>query len=735
MANNQPQVPVKQLTIVSMSSTSISLRWTKATDVETPQSKLLYTVTWCKTPYVWDNNVRKIGERKYDNTSYVITGLTPNTSYDIILYVRDEGGYENTYARLTVTTPASSVTVKDTDAPKVGSKSLRVTKKTSNSISIAWEKATDNYTAAEKIRYQVGLINVDDPNRSWKTVADAQNIGSYTFTGLKANTTYAFYVKAYDEAGNKLQYPIDNGSMTAKTEAQGSSSTGSSSSGSSQTNDRKQAIRDHFKAIQSKDTIKDVSASSIAKPIKEYLVSGAQAMQLFNKECDISNPRDKFMPVNETDIFPGRLIYANTDLVNGKASTVDFYVPDQVGKVNVVVNFIAAGQSLSETDVPATYSKISDAISRILTRGLKSGALPPCEVESHSFMSNSKEKIAVDLGCSVDYLGAKCKIDTSTTKSQESFYQLEEFNQVFYKVSIEAANKDRVNFLGDGVTVAKLQEAERYAPIAIIKSVSYGRLGLNMKKYDASSFTFKGSQSASYQKNFEATAKEDIQRNSSTASHFARVWGGSASTAGAALTSGMSKSSSNDDKTIDAKFSQEMAKKMEVSMQNQGVPLSYTVEYLASGRELGAFLTGKYLESSYVPLVNRLSFQIKQGASVLRGTNTIHIALEYTYIKLDGNGNKIGTGSSYWEHYWSNSSEVNSVIQLPPNCYFKDNEVFIRLRSRRAASAGLNKWKKCSDGYVNITGGNLKLKLKGSYYSYNVRLEEGDTASGYACFK
>ena len=140
---------------------------------------------------------------------------------------------------------------------------------------------------------------------------------------MKANTTYAFYVKAYDEAGNKLQYPIDNGSMTAKTEAQGSSSTGSSSSGSSQTNDRKQAIRDHFKAIQSKDTIKDVSASSIAKPIKEYLVSGAQAMQLFNKECDISNPRDKFMPVNETDIFPGRLIYANTDLVNGKASTVD----------------------------------------------------------------------------------------------------------------------------------------------------------------------------------------------------------------------------------------------------------------------------------------------------------------------------------------------------------------------------------------------------------------------------
>ena len=734
MANNQPQVPVKQLTIVSMSSTSISLRWTKATDVETPQSKLLYTVTWCKTPYVWDNNVRKIGERKYDNTSYVITGLTPNTSYDIILYVRDEGGTENTYARLTVTTPASSVTVSDTEAPKAGSRTLRVSNITGNSFTIQWEKATDNRTAAEKIRYQVGLINVDDPNRSWKTVADKQNISSYTFTGLKPNTTYAVYVKAYDEAGNKFQYPIDNGSMRVKTAAQSTSGTSASdSSASSQANDRKQQIRDHFKAVQSKDTIKDVTASSIAKPIKEYLVSGGQAMKLFNKECDISNPRDKFMPVNETEIFPGRLIYANTDLVNGKASTVDFYIPDQVGKVNVVVNFIAAGQTLSETDVPATYSKITEAISRILTRGLKSGALPPCEVESHTFTSNSKEKISVDVGCSVDYLGAKCKIDTSTTKNQESFYQLEEFNQIFYKVSIEAANKDRVNLLGDGVTVAKLQEAERYAPIAVIKSVSYGRIGLNMKKYDASSFNFTGSQSASYKSYVEATAKEDIQRNSSTASHFARVWGGSATTAGSALNSGMSKSSVNDDKSIDAKFTAEMVKNMEVSMTNQGVPISYTVEYLASGRELGAFLTGKYLESSYVPLVNRLSFKIHQDASVLRGTNTISLGIEYTYIMLDSNGNKIGTATGAWEHKWSNGAQVNSVIELPSNCYFKDNEVFIRIRSRRAASAGLNKWKACSSGYVNITGGHLEMKLTGSYYSYNVRLSDEDKK--YATFK
>ena len=104
MANTRPQIAVPELTIVSRTKNSISIRWTKATDKETPQSKLQYTVTWCVAPYKWDNNVRHIGEKRLDNSSYVITGLTPNTTYDIIVYVRDEYGAEGTYSITTVTT-------------------------------------------------------------------------------------------------------------------------------------------------------------------------------------------------------------------------------------------------------------------------------------------------------------------------------------------------------------------------------------------------------------------------------------------------------------------------------------------------------------------------------------------------------------------------------------------------------------------------------------------------------
>lgn len=129
MANTSPQIAVKTLTIVSKTKNSISIRWNKATDAETPQSQLLYTVTWCVAPYRWDNNIRKIGERKYDNTSYTITGLAPNTTYDIIVYVRDANGSENTYAKATVTTLADSATTVSRPA------SSTVSRPTSSTIS------------------------------------------------------------------------------------------------------------------------------------------------------------------------------------------------------------------------------------------------------------------------------------------------------------------------------------------------------------------------------------------------------------------------------------------------------------------------------------------------------------------------------------------------------------------------------------------------------------------------
>ena len=119
--------------------------------------------------------------------------------------------------------------------------------------------------------------------------------------------------------------------------------------------------------------------------------------------------------------------------------------------------------------------------------------------------------------------------------------------------------------------------------------------------------------------------------------------------------------------------------------------------------------------------VNKLDLSIKQGASVLRGTNTISLDLTYNYVKFDADGKIIGRQSGSWNRKWSNSDTVTQVIALPAGWYFENNQVHIRIESRKAASAGLNKWKLCSEGDADISGGALKLVLSGSYYSYSVK--------------
>lgn len=632
--------------------------------------------------------------------------------------------------------------IKDTEAPTVGSRAINVTNITSDSITITWERATDNVTAMGDIRYQVGLVEDNNSQDSWRVVCDERGINSYTFTGLKPSTTYAFFVKAYDRRGNVLQYPLDNGCMTATTSNRVRPMPGRPSAGTSTGTDtgpdttgpitddqRRQQIRNYFNLQRSRDKITDVMVSMIEKQPRKYIVSGQQAMMLINETHNIYNSKDDFMPINEAGIYPGRLIYADKDLVNGRPSDVNFYVANQTGKVTVNVNFLATNVALSEKGVTADYASVQAAIGRILSRALASGALPPTNVESTTTTSNSKEKIAIDAGCSVDYLGAKCKIDTSTTKNQESFYQMESFKQGFYQVSVEPEDRDSVNYLGEGVTVENVRQAREKAPLAIIKSVTYGRVGYNIKKYDASSFNFNGSQSASYKSYVEATGKEDIEKSSNASTHFARIWGGSATTAGKALIAGRSTNNNkSESEKIDKDFTTEMTSNMEVNMKNQGVPISFTVVYLASGREVGAYLTGKYVESKYVPLVNKLSLEMTNSASTLLGTECIQCVYSYKYIQLDSMGNVVKEGSDWGMHKWSQNNTYYTNIELPQGCYFKDNKLTIKLESGRAAGA---KMKQGCEGSLNVTGGKLKIQIEGSYYHYNLHLGGDNTCAHF----
>jgi chitinase len=77
----------------------------------------------------------------------------------------------------------------DTQAPTVPG-NLRVTATTSTSVSLAWNASTDN----------IGVTGYDVFRNA--ALAGATAATSFTVSGLSANTTYSFTVKAKDAAGN-----------------------------------------------------------------------------------------------------------------------------------------------------------------------------------------------------------------------------------------------------------------------------------------------------------------------------------------------------------------------------------------------------------------------------------------------------------------------------------------------------------------------------------------------------
>lgn len=121
------------------------------------------------------------------------------------------------------------------------------------------------------------------------------------------------------------------------------------------------------------------------------------------------------------------------------------------------------------------------------------------------------------------------------------------------------------------------------------------------------------------------------------------------------------------------------------------------------------------------PIIRRLPFFIKQNAAILIGSNSISLAIEYNYLQMDASGNVIGRRSNSWENKWSDRSTKTDVIELPENCCFENNQVFIRIMSRKASTPGLNQWKENSSGYVDISGGSLGLELYGNYFTYTVQ--------------
>ncbi|SDX07038.1 fibronectin type III domain-containing protein [Paenibacillus sp. CF384] len=171
-ADTQAPTAPSGLASPSKTSTSVSLSWTASTDNVGVTGYEVYSgSTLVGTP---------------TSNSFTVTGLTASTSYSFTVKAKDAAGNLSAASgALGVTTNAAT----DTQAPTAPT-GLTSPSKTSTSVSLSWTASTDN----------VGVTGYDIYNGS--VLAGSSTGTTFTVSGLTANTSYSFTVKAKDAVGN-----------------------------------------------------------------------------------------------------------------------------------------------------------------------------------------------------------------------------------------------------------------------------------------------------------------------------------------------------------------------------------------------------------------------------------------------------------------------------------------------------------------------------------------------------
>lgn len=699
MANTQPQIAVKALTIVGKTKNSISIRWNKATDAETPQSQLLYTVTWCVAPYRWDNSVRKIGERKFDNSSYTITGLTPNTTYEIIVYVRDADGYENTYARTTVTTMPDSV---PNTAPVISNKTVGFTKISANSVDILWQKATDKETAQKNLRYVVTWTpGPDYATSNRKQSAYMTDVNSYRITGLFPNRTYLIRVYVYDGQAFSSYNPLYV-------------TTSNQTTSNSNVNSNATSIKDFLASVPYSPTAlinNDLYDDKTIYPDAiESLPDRDAAFHLTKTETKISNKEIYVRGSGYESIYPGALLLVDTDLTSGDPTPLSV----KRNKITIFGDFLA-GDTTVENDIDPNNEAVRTACNRIMEKLLKDSRYQAPGMQQPSTKIYTSEKsLMLDFAVDASYAGCSLKVKCKTDSKQSSFIQATTFNQDYFTVKLKDTwRSDPSSLFDKSVTVDQLRKATNGKAIAIVTSVTYGRTFSYLKEYSAKKYTFDSSENiAAYGQKLDASQKGSEEVTSTNEDIF--------NLGGTPLPISVLKG-----KKTQAELEAAMADNMVFGRSNQGVVTKYTIQLVTGttpGKPIRPLFNGTQYQIGYVRCPRRLSMNVNVSSVRVGGPGggDVEVHLDVQCFRVIGgkpvifktiNSSSSSKDRDPW-YYKFNNSRTREFGNLNEGEYiFKDP--LVRVKSR---ASKWSKWTNDDERRLNhgeIQSGEMDLKLKG----------------------
>lgn len=183
------------LSVASNTATITTVNGADTTAPSTPTNLAASATTQNSTKLTWTASTDNVGIASYSvyrngtyvasptTTTYTVTGLSAGTTYAFTVKGKDAAG------NLSAASNTANVTTLDTTVPSTPA-SLTATGTTQTATTLNWTAATDNVSVTGYDIFRNG------------TLLATATTTTYTVTGLSANTTYAFTVKAKDAAGN-----------------------------------------------------------------------------------------------------------------------------------------------------------------------------------------------------------------------------------------------------------------------------------------------------------------------------------------------------------------------------------------------------------------------------------------------------------------------------------------------------------------------------------------------------
>jgi len=210
---------------VQTQAITATLTWNKADDKEVGQSALQYKAVYSQSPNIdsWQDaelNGTVALDWTTDIATAEVTGLTIDTTYYFNVVVRDVAGNKDDYGMI------DDVTKTDDKAPLPadgGSTTLSISNVGTNSLTVSWQKASDNATPVENLEY---LVVYSTESGDLDTAASAfangthvgtwvQDIATKDLTGLEDYVTYYVNVIVRDEVDLRAIY-TKNSATTIK---------------------------------------------------------------------------------------------------------------------------------------------------------------------------------------------------------------------------------------------------------------------------------------------------------------------------------------------------------------------------------------------------------------------------------------------------------------------------------------------------------------------------------------